>query len=147
MSRTADHGEGSVYSKDSRMTGNKSTKSGYKAVHGCDPPARRKKPSNRSFASENEEDEKAGLVRISSGNSTKGYRPASDRTPSRASSRHGRDVNDAIPDRASSRNRTDSLSKRDKIVRTPSIERSMASDSTDSTISTKGRAIPGKSYH
>jgi len=132
-------------------------KSGYKAVHGFDPPARRKKPSNRSFASENEEDEKAGLVRISTGNSTKGYRPASDkkqthnlgndRTPSRASSRHRHDVNDAIPDRASSRNGTDALSKRNRIVRTPSIERSMASDSTDSTISTKGRAIPGKAHH
>jgi len=129
MSRTADYGEGSsaVSGKYSKQSKN----SGFKAVHGCNPPARRKKAGAGSLSSDNKE--RAGFNRNSSGKSR-----------SIARSSNQRNVRDN--DKSSRRSGFDG-SCREKLIKSPSDERSMASDSTSSTISTKGRNIPGKLYN
>lgn len=140
MSRTAEYSVGpvrSTYSTISSKAGRANKQSmnpGFKAVHGCDPPARRKKNGAESFCSENRKI--AGSNRNSSGKS---------RSIARSTQRSHRDN-----DRSSSRNTRDEslrVIQGDKLVKPPSDEGSMASDSTSSTISTKGRNIPGKLYH
>jgi len=138
--RTADYGEGSVYSNRSAISSKgpsrsrKTTSTGYAAVHGHNPPARRKKISGRSFTSENEDEERAGFVRMTTG------RPGK-RLQSIPSQKY------LSEERLSRKARSGASGNRDRLVKSPSDEISMASDSTNSSISTKGSKIPGKSYY
>jgi len=50
-------------------------------------------------------------------------------------------------ERLSRKARSGASGNRDRLVKSPSDEISMASDSTNSSISTKGSKIPGKSYY
>jgi len=136
-SRTAEYGGGgSVYSKSSkgRSRSKKSTGSGFAAVHGRAPPARRKKINGRSFSLENEDEERAGLVRMTTGRSSK-------RLQSIPSQKY------LVDNRASRERRSDAPRTRDRVAKSPSDDVSMASASTNSSISTKGSKIPGKSYY